>query len=127
MLLTADEVVIADKHGTPGPEPVEGFQFGDDLLRGLVTGYASEEVYHIAKFTVKRASPGSLNRNGDVILQPQQIKPWGRRGGQIRLLCGIFDYPGLALFHGLKEQRNGILALAPHHKITTRLQDCLRE
>ena len=43
--------------------------FGDDLLRGLVTGYASEQVHHIAKFAVKRATPGSLNRHGGVIVQ----------------------------------------------------------
>jgi hypothetical protein len=126
MWLTTDEIVVAKKYRASGPEPVEEFQFRDDLLRRLVTGLASEKVHHIAEFAVKRASPGSLDCHGIVIVQPQQIKPWNRGGSQVRPLV-VFDHAGLAVSHRLQKQRNRSLAFAPHYEINPRFQGCLGE
>ena len=121
MFLTPDKVVIADEHGSPVPELIEGGKFCHDLLRSLVTGLSSKEVHHIAKFAVKGASPGSLNRHAPVIVQPQQVEPGDRRSRQVGLSVG-FDHPGVAISYGLQKQRNRMLSFAAHHEITSRLQ-----
>jgi hypothetical protein len=121
VLFAADEIVIANKHKSPGSEPIEILKLRDNLAGCLVTDLVSEEFHDLAKFAVKRAPSGSLNNESPVIFQFQQIEPWNGRMRKVRFLV-TFDHPGFSIPQSFEEHRNGILCLALDHVITSRGQ-----
>ena len=96
-------------------------QFGHELFRGFVPGFAAIEGHHVAEFTVEGTAAARLHRQGGVPGQIQKVPARNRGEGKIGKSRRLVER-GRSSGIQVGNQRGGqFLRLAHHHMVDTQV------
>ena len=85
LALVADEVVVDQEDRAPPPQPVQGVELLDDLVRRLGPGHLAVELDDVAELAVERTSARELHAHRPVALHVDEVEARHRGPGHVGL------------------------------------------